>query len=564
MRFHDSYFFSLLWIIVGLVFFYVYSFKKKSKIIEKFVSPKLKEYLLSNFSPRRPKLKAFIIVLSTALIVIALTRPQWGYHWEEIKRTGVDIMIAVDVSKSMLAKDIDPSRLERAKRKIKDFLKIVKGDRIGLIAFAGVSFLECPLTLDYGTIELFVDELSPDLIPVPGTAISSAINEAVKVLDRSAQKSRALILITDGEDHIGNPIEVAKKASEKSVKIYTIGIGNDEGAPIPEPEGGGFKKDRSGNLVLSKIDETTLQKIALETGGSYVKSVSGDIDLEKIYENIHKTLEEKELKSGRQKRYEERFQYILLLAFILLCVEMMIPERKTKLKFRELQFFKKMFLTLFIASTLLAGPREAGESSYNKGKYSEALQKLLEAQLTSPHDLEIKYNLGNAYYKLGEYDKAAQLFEVAALKGDKILSQKSFYNLGNTAYRMGNLTDSIAYYEKALELNPSDEDAKYNLEFVREELKRRLKESENTKKECQNKSTANKSTANDEKKNELKDGEKEKLEKREGSKKALDESQGKMTKEEANHWLSTLEEDSNKKKERVKGNFRKYQVEKDW
>ncbi|MFN8369195.1 MAG: VWA domain-containing protein [Bacteriovoracaceae bacterium] len=225
-----------------LIFFYIWAFKKKNMLIEKFVSPNLKERLLTDFLPARQKLKATFLVIGFTFTLIALLGPRYGYHWEEVKRKGVDIIIALDVSKSMLAEDISPNRLERAKRKIGDFLNMIQGDRVGLVAFAGTSFLQTPLTLDYGAVKIFLDELDTDLIPVPGTALGEAIEKSIKAFDQEDKKSRVLIIITDGEDHLGNPLDVAKKASEQGIKIYTIGIGKEEGAPIPDKVHGGFKR----------------------------------------------------------------------------------------------------------------------------------------------------------------------------------------------------------------------------------------------------------------------------------------------------------------------------------
>ena len=328
MKLGNPYFLSLLWIVPALLIFYLWAFRKKRALVEQFVSAELKERLLGGISYGKQKLKVVLILMGCLFAIFSLLQPKWGFQWEEVKRKGVDIMLALDVSKSMLAQDVSPNRLERAKRKIIDFLQIVQGDRVGLIAFAGTPFLQCPLTLDHGAVQIFLDSVGTDLIPVPGTAIGEAIELAIKSFGQSDRSSRALILITDGEDTVGKPLEAAKKANEAGIKIYTIGIGKDGGTPIPNLEGGGFKKDRSGNVVMTKLDEQSLQKVALETGGSYVRSVSGDLDLEKIYEDIQKSTEEKELKSGRQKRFEERFQWPLILAFFCFFLEACLPERK--------------------------------------------------------------------------------------------------------------------------------------------------------------------------------------------------------------------------------------------
>ena len=330
MEFGDLTYLLLLWLVPLLVFFYLYAFMKKQQAIRQFCGEELAGKLLPQARQSRQKLKAVLTVAAVLLLILALVRPRWGFHWEDIKRTGVDVIVAVDVSKSMLARDIEPSRLERAKRKVHDLVKMLEGDRIGLIAFAGTSFVQCPLTLDYGAFTMFLDYLSPDLIPVPGTAVGDAIRKAVESFSRQERASKALILITDGEDHESKPLEAAELAKKEGVRIFTIGIGQeDNGAPIPAGDGsGGFLKDRQGNMVMSRLDEKMLQKIALETGGTYVRSVTGDMDLEAIYKNeIRKNMEQKELTSTRKKRWEERFQWFLAAAVALLLAEFFIREK---------------------------------------------------------------------------------------------------------------------------------------------------------------------------------------------------------------------------------------------
>ncbi|MCX5895928.1 MAG: VWA domain-containing protein [Proteobacteria bacterium] len=326
---HPSYLF-LFWLIPALIFFYIYAFRKKDRLIKAFCGEMLASELVPAHYRGRQKLKAALIIISFVFLITALMQPRWGFHWEDIKRRGVDILIAIDVSQSMLAEDIKPSRLERAKRKVYDLAQMLEGDRIGLIAFAGTSFVQCPLTLDYGAFKIFLDYLNPDLIPVPGTAIGNAIRKAVTSFNQHERTSKALIIITDGEDHEGNPLETAQEAKKQGIRIFTIGVGQEGGAPIPMKDGsGGFKKDERGEMVLSRLDETTLQKIALETGGSYVRSVTGDMDLDKIYrEDIKGKVEKKELRSTRKKRWEERFPWFIFIAAVLLSLEFFLRERK--------------------------------------------------------------------------------------------------------------------------------------------------------------------------------------------------------------------------------------------
>jgi Ca-activated chloride channel family protein len=328
MKFAHPAYVLLFWLIPVLAVFFIYSLKKKGERIKQFCGEALCAELVPASCAGRQKLKAVLLPAALCCALFALMQPRWGFRWEDITRKGIDIMVAIDVSQSMRAQDIKPNRLERAKRKVYDLCQMLEGDRIGLIAFAGTSFVHCPLTLDYGAFKIFLDYLDPDLIPVPGTAIGDAIKTAIKSFNSRERTAKALIIITDGEDHAGNPLEAAQEAKKEGIKICTIGVGQEGGAPIPVQDGsGGFKKNEQGELVLSKLDEATLQRIALETGGSYVRSVTGDLDLNKIYkEGIRGAIEKKELRSTRAQRWEERFQWFIVAALLLLWLEFFISE----------------------------------------------------------------------------------------------------------------------------------------------------------------------------------------------------------------------------------------------
>lgn len=577
MKFGNLHFLWILWIIPIIIFFYSLSAKKNLKLIRDFVSDKLRDRLLENFSWKRRNLKIVFTLVAFILMALALIRPKWGFHWEEVKRRGVDIMIALDVSKSMLAEDVSPNRLERAKREIMDLLQIVEGDRIGLIAFSGTSFVQAPLTLDYGAIHIFLDDIDTEFIPVPGTAIGEAIEQSTGAFDTKSKKSKVLILITDGEDHFGQPIEAAQKAAKEGIKIYTIGMGQKGGAPIPDKKEGGFKKDRHGELILTKLDENSLQKIALETGGSYVRSVTGDLDLEKIYGDIRRNVEDKDLQSGKRKRFEERYQWPLFLAFFLLFFGPLISERK-----RKRQSTKLILLLLFCMDSAHGGffssPGHNGMSQYESENYDEALKNLLDAQIESPDDINLKYNLANTYYKLGQFEEAEKLFRALAVEGEKALAQRSHYNLGNTLYRMGKLKDAVAHYERALELDPGDEDAKFNLNYVREEIKKRIEEQkkrqQNQKQEQEQEQDQNQDQDQEQQQeqgqqqgqNPEPEPEREpEQDDEQGQGQQNDKQDDKMSEEEALRWLSTLKENRRPPKGQAKkGTGRRYQVEKDW
>ena len=320
-----------MWIIVALAGFYLWSSKKRKATMERFAKKNLIADLTSSLDKRNQRVKIILMILAVFLIVLSFLRPQWGFHWQEIKRKGLDIIIAVDTSKSMLATDVKPNRLERTKLALKDFTRHLKGDRVGLIAFTGEAFLQCPLTVDYGGFLLSVNSLNVNIIPRGGTSISKAIKEAMRSYEGGLKKYKVLILISDGEDHESNPEKAAEEAKKEGVKIFCIGIGTPQGELITLTDEKGnktFLKDRQGNVVKSRLDETTLQKIALATGGSYVRSGATEFGLDLIYKEKLSKMEKRELESKLARQFEERFQIPLVLAFLLLLGELFISERR--------------------------------------------------------------------------------------------------------------------------------------------------------------------------------------------------------------------------------------------
>jgi Ca-activated chloride channel family protein len=321
----------LLLLIPAMIAFFVYAFRRKRKSLALFGNLDLIKLLTASVSRKRQIWKAAILTASVLFLVLALARPQFGTKMKTVKREGQDIVITLDVSLSMMAEDIKPNRLEKAKHEIGTMIDKFQGDRVGLVAFAGKAFVQCPLTLDYGAAKMFLDSMDPSLIPTPGTAVGEAVTKAASCFSEQERKHKIVILITDGEDHVGNPLETAKAAAKEGVVIYTVGIGSLEGVPIPvNDERGystGFKKNRDGEVVMTRLDELTLEKIALETGGKYYRATPGEVELNRIYDDILK-MEKKSLASKQFAQYEERFQILLGIALFLFILEALVPERK--------------------------------------------------------------------------------------------------------------------------------------------------------------------------------------------------------------------------------------------
>ena len=335
MKFSNLQYTHLFWLIPILVLFYFWAFRSKRRALEAFAESHLIPNITTTVSLLRQKIKAFLVIVTVFFLILALIGPRWGFRWQEAKRRGIDIIVALDTSKSMLTEDVKPNRLERAKLAVKDLLNLLTGDRIGLIAFSGTAFVQCPLTLDYGAFSLALNRIDTNIIPRGGTNLASAILEAMNAFGTKGKKHKALIIITDGESHEGEPEETTKKAAEVGIKIFCVGIGNKEGELISITDEQGnrtYLKDREGKYVQSKLDEVTLKKIALTTAGSYVKASGAEFGLDIIYNEKIAKMEKRELESKLQKRYEERFQIPLMIAFLLIVMETFISDRKNRSK----------------------------------------------------------------------------------------------------------------------------------------------------------------------------------------------------------------------------------------
>lgn len=331
MRFAQSEYAFMFWIVLALVLFLIWAQRTKKILLHKFAEEKLLNEITAHFGSRRQQIKTSFIILAVSLCLLALMRPQWGFQWREVRREGLDIIIAIDVSKSMLASDVKPNRLERSKLAVKDLLKKLHGDRIGLIAFSGTAFLQCPLTVDYGGFLLALNDLDVKTIPRGGTSISSAIKLALKSYEGEDSKYKVLLIITDGEDHEGNVLAAAEIARAKGVKIFSIGIGTAAGELIQVRDGRGkrsFLKDKEGNVVKSRLNEELLQKIALVSDGAYVRSSGAEFGLEYIYEEKLASMQRREIQARMGKFYHERFQIPLVLALALLIAEPFIAHKK--------------------------------------------------------------------------------------------------------------------------------------------------------------------------------------------------------------------------------------------
>ena len=327
---HIHYFYLLALIPVFTAVLFLFLIWKK-KTLAKYGDMTVIRQLMPEYSAGKSVLKFIVVILALTGLIVALADPQTGSRLEKVKRKGIDLMICLDVSNSMMAQDIKPNRLDRAKQAIVRLIDNLEGDRIGIIVFAGRAYTQLPITTDYAAAKMFTASINTGIVPTQGTAIAEAIETAAKSFGES-RHNKAIVIITDGEDHEGNVLEQAEAAIKKSITIYTIGMGLPEGAPIPVYNGNiqvGYKKDRQGQTIMSKLDETLLQRLASVGKGMYVRATTSETGLGKIFEDISK-IQKSEIEEKQFSEYEDRFQYFVAISLILLILDLVIFERKTQ------------------------------------------------------------------------------------------------------------------------------------------------------------------------------------------------------------------------------------------
>ncbi|MBN1931291.1 MAG: VWA domain-containing protein [Desulfobacterales bacterium] len=529
-----------IWAIPVLLMVFLYGMHRRRTILSQFASNKGLKAIVPEVDFKKRWIKAALMLCTLFFTALALAGPQYGYKWEEIERKGIDIILALDCSKSMLAEDMQPTRLDRAKREVFDLLNMLQGDRVGLVAFAGTAFLQCPLTIDYETFHLFLNTLTPDFLPVGGTDIAAAIQTALSGFNEKDNSEKAVILITDGENTGGDAVKAAETASKAGVKLFCIGVGSAEGVPVPDKQGG-FKKDITGNIVLTHLDEETLKKIAVLTGGTYVRSVAGDMDLDIIYlQEIRAKMDAATLSSGRKQVWEDRFQWFLSIALIALIVDFFLPAVKKNKMILILLLIPLVNVSAAFAASNYKNLQQ-GLEAYEKGDYEKSLKFFIDAQLENPERSEIYYNIGNAYYKTGDFESALKNYQEALKCKDNALKAKTFYNLGNTNYRNGKLEDAVTNFQQALKINPEDKQAKQNLEFVKKIIAQQKQPQ-----------TQNQPRNNQEEKD--KDKEKTEDQKSKSENQSQKPDAGKSRKQEAGPDKSSQTESSDQEKDTSKGN----------
>ncbi len=474
-----------------LVALYVRAERSAAQRLQQFVSPRLLTQLAGSVNRTARGTRYAFLLLGLALAIVALAQPRWGYVFDETKRKGLDLIFAVDTSRSMLSNDVQPNRLERVKLAAQDLVNTLEGDRVGLIAFAGRAFLQAPLTIDYGAAIDAINDLDTNTIPEGGTNISAAIALATQTYTKSAVGNRALIIFTDGEELRGDAVAAAKSAADAGIRIFTVGVGTPGGSLIPIKEsddGSPFVKDEKGQAVKSKLDEARLREIAEATGGIYLHLEGGPATMKKLMTDGLGKMQAGEIDARLARRPIERYQWPLGAALVALAIGSLIRDRRRRAR-RAVAPTKPVVLAgsaalLLMLATAAARADARGLDLYQQQKFGDAyqeFQKTLQEHPTTQAADKLQFDAGAAAYKMKDYKKALESFSQALLTKDPALQSDSHYNLGNTLYERGEAqqaedqklrdwTGALRHYEQTLKLQPQNKKAKDNYEFVKKKI----------------------------------------------------------------------------------------------
>lgn len=454
-----------------LLYFMLVRWKRKSQ--KKIGDPLLVQQLTREFSLRKFTLKIIVFIIGFALLGFALAGLVKPDGTQKINRKGIDIMVAIDVSKSMLAQDVQPSRLERAKQLISKIIANAPEDKIGLVIFAGRAYLQMPLTVDHEAAKMFLATASPDDVPTQGTVISDALKMCYSTFNLKEKTYKAIILISDGEDHDNDAIKISRQIGKEGIMINTVGIGSPQGAPIMDPETNTYKTDDKGNTVITKLNQEELSKIA-ENGNGIYQLYSNTDEVAKNIKNKLSGIGQATVSDTSYESFSQYFQYILAIAFILFLIEFFISEKK-KMK-GKISVIAIIFLLMGSAAFSQNPKNEIikGNEAYKNNDYDAAENSYRDALKIADNNSTATYNLGNALYKKDNTDEAVKSYDnTIEYSKDNATKEKAYYNKGVAYQNAKKLPECINAYENALMLDPTDEEARQNLQRALKEQKQK-------------------------------------------------------------------------------------------
>ncbi|HWY12793.1 MAG TPA: VWA domain-containing protein [Bacteroidia bacterium] len=516
------YAFAALPLMLLIFIWYLFSIRKQLKKLGEY---NLVKELVPDVSRSKKFIKFILLMLAFSNLILALCNLQTGSKTQEVKREGADIIVCLDVSNSMLAQDLSPNRLERAKFALEKMIDKLQGDRLGIVVFAGEAYTQLPITTDYSAAKLFLGGINTQMVPTQGTNIGAAIRKALEGFSKDLEKNKTIVIITDGENHEPDAVEAAEEAAKAGILINCIGVGSENGVPIPMVSNGvvnGYRKDKDGNTVVTKLNKEVLQEIAGKTDGIFVQATNADIGLNAILDKLAQ-LDKKQIDTKMYTDYEDQFQWFLGLALLFFILEFFISERVSNW-FRK--FFAHilksnktgagaMILVISLCSvTKISAQKEKeliynGNNNYHSGKNVQAINQYREALKVSPGFKKANFNLGDAIYKeavgiknskskepiMGMkpdslanlmLDEAASQFDVVSQTvSNKDTLHKALHNMGNCRLKQQNYQGAVDAYKKSLKVDCKDEETRYNLAYALKKLKEQQKKDKNKNKDQQ-------------------------------------------------------------------------------
>ena len=547
-RFESPIYLYLLVLIPLLALIRFLSYRNQKKRLRKFGEPSLLKALMPDVSRFRPSVKFWILQGALALLIVMLARPQMGTKINHEKRVGIETIIAMDISNSMRAEDIVPSRLDRSKMMVENLVDHFTNDKIGLIVFAGDAFVQLPITSDYVSAKMFLSSIDPSMIASQGTDIARAIEMASHSFTQEEGIGKAIVVITDGEDREGGAVEAAEAAKKNGMRVYVLGVGSTQGAPIPVPGTGNYMQDNTGNTVMSALNEDMCKQVAQAGGGAYIHVENNSAAQEQLDNELDK-LAKKETSTAVYSEFDEQFQAFGVLALLLLILEICIFDRRNPLLKHVSLFGKRKVAVMLLLLTVLSATAQTdrqyirqGNKQFRMGDYPNAEVSYRKAIEQNPKNPQASFNLGNALMAQKKDSAAVTQFENASrLETNPLRKAQSFHNIGVICQTHKMYGEAIEAYKNALRLNPNDDETRYNLVLCKHQKQKQDQQKQNQGNDDQKKDDQKK---DDQKKDQNSD--------KQDDKKQQEQQKPQMSKENAEQLLNAAIQNEKQTQDKLK------------
>ena len=548
-RFEDPIYLYLLVLIPILALVRFISYRNQRKRLRQFGEPELLKELMPDVSRFRPSVKFWLLLGALALLIVMLARPQMGTKISHEKRVGIETIIAMDISNSMLAEDVVPSRLDRSKMMVENLVDHFSNDKIGLIVFAGDAFVQLPITSDYVSAKMFLSSIDPSMMATQGTDIARAIEMATHSFTQEEGIGKAIIVITDGENHEGGAVEAAEAAKDLGMRVYVLGVGSANGAPIPITGTGDYMKDRTGNTVMSALNEDMCKQVAQAGGGAYIHVENNSAAQQQLDNELDK-LAKKETSTAVYSEFDEQFQAVGILAILLLILEICILDRRNPLLKRVTLFGRKKAVAILLLMMAMSASAQTdrqyirqGNKLFRSGDYPNAEVAYRKAIEKNPKNPQAVYNLGNALMAQKKDSAAVVQFESASkLETNPLRKAKAYHNMGVVCQSHKMYGEAIEAYKNALRLNPNDDETRYNLVLCKHQQQ----------KQQQNQQNQNQQGNDDQKKDDKKDQQKQDQQQDKQDKKQQEQPKPQMSKENAEQLLNAAIQNEKQTQDKLK------------